>query len=37
MARAREAAATPEEKAQVALFERGQWEYLQAGRKAAGR
>ncbi len=37
MARAREAAATPEEKARVALFERGQWEYLQAGRKAAGR
>jgi len=37
MAQAREAAATPEEKARVALFERGQWEYLQAGRKAAGR
>ena len=36
MAQARDAAGTPEEKERVALFERGQWQYLHAGRKAAG-
>ena len=36
MAQAREAARTPEEKQRVELFVRGQWEYVQAGRKAAG-
>jgi hypothetical protein len=35
MAEARRAAATPAEKQRVALFERGQWDYLLAGRKEA--
>jgi len=33
MAHAKAAASTPEEKARVALFEKGQWDYMVAGRK----